>query len=168
MELVAYEPPRSGAHMLVLTFFQAQEFQTIVVPNSRENFSTRTYAHTNAFGSPLGASFFNIKYETEDEKQKSESRESSTCNGVGPCSKRKDNGSISNTCDGAGPCSKRQKNGSTSNTSISAGSCTKLQHNGSTSNPKEIPESTSRRRRFSISLGPALSSINEGENRKKD
>lgn len=79
MELAGYESPVWGAHMLVLTLFKISENQRIAPPNSRECFSTKTFARSNALGSPLGTFFFKIKYENEDKKRKNEVSESSRC-----------------------------------------------------------------------------------------
>jgi hypothetical protein len=101
IEGLAYEPPRSGAHMLVLTVFKTDEFELISEPNSRANFSTRTFAHSNALGPPLGASFFNIKYENEDEKHKNEGNE--------PSRKAEENGSASDLKEIAESSNKRRR-----------------------------------------------------------
>lgn len=71
--------------MIVFTFFvvndhlisvlrrlgNLNDFLRIALHNSREKFSSRTFVHSNSVGSPLGAAFFNIEYEDENDYESS-------------------------------------------------------------------------------------------------
>jgi len=63
-ELVIYEPPRPmGSGKIVFTVFKPNEAPpNIILPASRENFSTRAFADTNALGPPVGVAFFTINH----------------------------------------------------------------------------------------------------------
>lgn len=63
-ELVIYEPPRPmGSGNIVFTVFKPNEAPpNIILPASRENFSTRAFADTNALGPPVAAAFFTINH----------------------------------------------------------------------------------------------------------
>lgn len=50
----------------MFTIFKVKNVQSIQVPNTRENFSTREFAESNGLGPPLGASLLKVKQENED------------------------------------------------------------------------------------------------------
>jgi len=74
-EVLSYEPPKPGAQRIVLTLFKVEYpinsyFSWRVRElKSRTKFSTRAFAEFNVLGPPLGASFFNINHENEEEEQ---------------------------------------------------------------------------------------------------
>ena len=69
-EIVAYEPPRVCASKMVLRLFKVDNpinfLGSVRVSNSWAKLNTRAFADTNELGLPLTASFFNIKYENQE------------------------------------------------------------------------------------------------------
>lgn len=66
-EMVSYEIPRPniGIHRFVFVLFQQKRRQTVnQLPDSRDQFNTRSFAAENNLGEPVAAVFFNAQRET--------------------------------------------------------------------------------------------------------
>ncbi|KAM0939703.1 putative phosphatidylethanolamine-binding protein [Dioscorea sansibarensis] len=65
-EVVSYENPRPniGIHRYVFVLFKQTKRQTVITPESRDNFNTRRFAEENELGLPVAAVYFNAQRET--------------------------------------------------------------------------------------------------------
>ncbi|KAJ0976737.1 hypothetical protein J5N97_012211 [Dioscorea zingiberensis] len=65
-EVVSYESPRPyiGIHRFVFVLFKQKRRQTVMGPESRDNFNTRRFAEENELGLPVAAVYFNAQRET--------------------------------------------------------------------------------------------------------
>lgn len=64
--MVSYENPRPniGIHRYVFVLFKQMKRQTLITPESRDNFNTRRFAEENELGLPVAAVYFNAQRET--------------------------------------------------------------------------------------------------------